>query len=46
MSPLRRRQGKRACLRIGKRLLVIAERNVGRGQIFYLAAAYGVMESR
>jgi hypothetical protein len=43
---LRRKQGKRACQHIGKRLLVIAERNVGRGQVFYLSAAYGVMESR
>lgn len=43
---LRRRQDKRACQHIGKRLLVIAGRNVGRGQIFYLAAAYGVLESR
>lgn len=43
---LRRKQGKRACQHIGKRLLVIAERNIGRGQVFYLSAAYGVMESR
>ena len=43
---IRRKQGKRACQHIGKRLLVIAERNVGRGQVFYLSAAYGVMESR
>jgi len=43
---IRRKQGKRACQHIGKRLLVIAGRNVGRGQVFYLSAAYGVMESR
>jgi hypothetical protein len=43
---IRHRQDKRACQHIGKRLLVIAERDVGRGKIIYLAAAYGVLESR
>jgi len=49
---LRRRQGKRSSQDIGKRLLAVAKwceqnpRNGKRGQVFYLSAAYGVMESR
>jgi hypothetical protein len=43
---LRRKQGKRACQKIGKRLFKISAKNIGRGQVFYLSAAYGIMESR
>jgi hypothetical protein len=43
---LRRKQGKRACQHIGKRFFEIATKNIGRGQVFYLAAGYGILESR
>jgi hypothetical protein len=43
---IRRKQGKRACQHIGKRLFKIAMKNIGRGQVFYLAAGYGILESR
>jgi hypothetical protein len=43
---IRRKQGKRACQHIGKRFFEIATKNIGRGQVFYLAAGYGILESR
>jgi hypothetical protein len=43
---LRRKQGKRSCQAIGKRFFEIATKNIGRGQVFYLAAGYGILESR
>ena len=43
---IRRKQGKRSCQHIGKRLFEIAKKNIGRGSLFYLSAGYGILESR
>jgi hypothetical protein len=41
-----RKLGKRNCAGLSKQLFAAAARNQGRGQVWYLAAAFGVLEGR